>query len=193
MILYFKANEQRHYTQHTNEVTAVTVSSSGLVASSDRRNPPEIHIWDIQSKKRLFQFIGLHQSEIYILRFIKGDRYLISCGKRKGSTVVISDLRNEGVHISTYLDIFVRNVVTLTSALGELLHIQRQRERHEATFYFFGRDRFIKNNCNEFNFRASPCIISQKIDLQLGAINTSLFLLYNSKQTTASNIASRLS
>jgi hypothetical protein len=191
VLLYFKANEQRHYTEHISEVTSVTVAPSGLVASAERKNPPEIHIWEIDSRKRIHQFIGLHQSDIYLLRFVKGDRYLLSCGKRRGSTVVVTDLHNGGIHISTHLDIFVRNVVTLTSTLGVLHHIQLQRERHEATFYFFGKDRFIKNNCSQFNFRAKPCIISEKIDVSVGAINTSLFLLYNNKKTTTSNIASR--
>lgn len=191
VVLYFKANEQRHYTGHSNEVTAVAVSPSGLVASSERSSPPEIHIWEIESKKRLHQFIGLHQTEIYKLKFIQGDRYLLSCGKRARSTVVISDLFNEGVHISTCMEFFVRNVVTLTSGLGELRHIKREREKHETTFYMFGKDRFIKNNCNEFNFRAKQSIIAGKVDEEIGAINAALFLIYNDKRFTTSTIASK--
>lgn len=125
------------------------------------------------------------------MRFVSEDRYLLSCGKRSGSTVVISDMYNYGVHISTYLDIFVRNIVTLTCTLGELHHIRKQRERHECTFYFLCRDRFIKNNCREFNYKMKPAMIAEKMEVSLGATNAALFLIYNDKKATMSTIASR--
>lgn len=192
MVLYFNANEQRHYTQHIGEVTAVTVSPEGLVASAEHKDTTEIHVWELATRKRIHHLVGLHQSEVYLMRFIKGGRFLLSCGKRENSSLIVTDLSLTDSHVSTKINFFARNILRLISTVGEFRSLAKQRTTHDSTFFLFGRDRIMKNNCLHFDYRAEPVMIADAVTCEVGPMTTGLFVLVNAGKGERSELASKL-
>lgn len=187
VVFYLNSNEQKHYLQHSAEVTAVAISPNGLVASAERKVTPEIHLWRIGQWKALRLLTNLHRSPIYLMEFIKGDRFLLSCGKRAYTTVVISDLDKEHVHYSTSVDVFVRNIITITNTLGEgrkptketMLFSSQNKQSLQEHFLLFGRDRVYQNQCVEFDYRMKPLMLKQESGIDLGSMTSGISLLVN--------------
>ena len=152
---------------------------------------PEIHIWDINERRKLYHFVGIHFTEIYLLRFIKKGRFLLSCGKRENCTVVISDLTKDDSHITTTIDMFARNVICLTSRVGELITSGKQHRNHESTFFLFGRDRIVKNNCLHFDYRSPAVMIADSVNFDIGPMTSGLFVLVNNIKDEAAGLYRR--
>ena len=94
VIFLHKLKEQKHYCNHINRVTALASSSheKNLIASGDGdTTDPSIQIWDINTLNCLVEFKGHHKSDIYLLEFLKNDRFLGSCSLRSDTPIYVFD------------------------------------------------------------------------------------------------------
>lgn len=115
VILYEKLNEQEHYIEHKNPICSLAVSSGALIASAEKGDEPKIHLWDIHTLKTIHVFSGEHKADIYLLEFIKDDRYLVSCSLRSNTPVVVHDIETRTMVFSYFVDEFVRQIVPIMS------------------------------------------------------------------------------
>lgn len=116
---HFKINEQTHYIHHDSEVSAVCVSKNGIVASGERGKQPSIHVWNIQELRPMSVFKGQHKSDVYLMTFVNNDRYLVTCGKRVDTPVIIYSLDEGTIVLSTHVDQFVRCILSVNNLVGE--------------------------------------------------------------------------
>lgn len=119
VILHISANDQKHYTLHSSDVTALaTCNESLMVASAEKGGVkgPEIHVWNLRHPEQtLFVLMQVHWNSIYLLEFIgsKG-RYLLSCGMQQKSTLAVSDLMYPLANpISCVADCFIKDVIKI--------------------------------------------------------------------------------
>lgn len=97
-------------------VSSLTASSSekNLIASGEGGTTnPGIHIWDINTLKTLVEFKGHHKSDIYLLEFLKNDRFLASCSLRTDTPIFIFDRLTKEVVFSYKIDNMVRGIVPI--------------------------------------------------------------------------------
>lgn len=104
VVYHFKINEQTHYIHHDAEVSAVCVSKNGLVASGERGKNPSIHVWRVQDLKPIHILKGQHRCDIYLFAFVNNDKYLVSCGKRLDTSVIIYNLEDGSIVLSTHVE-----------------------------------------------------------------------------------------
>ena len=109
-----KLNKQRFYTQHEQEIISCAVSnqSGDYIATGELGDTPKIHIWNSRTLENLIILSGIHKKGIHLMSFSKSDKYLISCGLKKPSAIVIYDWKNKTVLVSTTIssptqDIFI--------------------------------------------------------------------------------------
>lgn len=91
VVLFFpKLNKQHYYQQHRQQVAVLEVSrEQRLVASAESGDDPEIHIWDSRSLLTLARLKGLHREGVTMLRFLKGERELLSVSSGVGRAPLI--------------------------------------------------------------------------------------------------------
>ncbi len=99
--------------EHQTEISSLVVSKGTLVASGERGDNPKIHLWDVHTLKTIHVFQGEHKSDIYLLEFIKDDKYLVSCSLRTNTPLIVHDVETRGIVFSYFVDDFVRQIVPI--------------------------------------------------------------------------------
>lgn len=113
VILYERLNEQEHYVEHENALSSLAVSQGSLIASGEKGENPRIHLWDVHTLKTIHVFQNDHKADVYLLEFIKNDKYLASCSLRTNTPVVVYDVNTRTVVFSYWVDELVRQVVPI--------------------------------------------------------------------------------
>ena len=135
---YYKVGSQTHYLHHRQEVCSIDVTSSGLVASGEKGPSPSIHIWDIKQLETKTVLSRMHDSDIYIVKFINDDQYLASCSLRLNPSVVIYNVKDFSVLFSCYLEEFVRGLARPTLIVSEVLPSD-ELKRYQQHFLLYSR------------------------------------------------------
>jgi len=95
VIIYFpESNTQCHYLEHDKEVICLATSNSELVASSEIGDSPAIHIWDVNTFKNVSIIKGVHTKGVHLMSFMKNDEFIVTCGIRKESPIIIYNIKN---------------------------------------------------------------------------------------------------
>lgn len=92
------------------------------MASGDTGASSSVHIWDLSTFKPRKIFKGYHKHDVYILKFASNDNYLVVCGKRLISPVLIYKVEkdgSDGIILSTHVDQFVRKILTVHNLIGK--------------------------------------------------------------------------
>lgn len=139
VIFYFKINVQRHFTHHRNEVSALSVSSNGLVASGERGKNPCIIIWNIFKREPIAFLRNDHKDDVYLLSFINEDKYLASCSLRLKPSVVVYNVETKQTILATFVDDFVRNISVITYLVAEFNSLE-DFDDLRPYFFMFSRD-----------------------------------------------------
>ena len=114
VVYLHKLNEQKHYTQHTSEVSCLTTSTGNFVASGEGNTAtPAILVWDINTLKTMCEFRGYHKTDIYLLEFLKNDRHLASCSLRSDTPIFIFDRVKKTVIFSYRVEAVLRGIVPI--------------------------------------------------------------------------------
>ena len=74
-----------------------------MVASGELGKKPAIHVWDCTSLQNIAILKGIHNSGIYLLCFLKNNEFIVSCGVRPNSPLLIYNIRDGDLVLSTYL------------------------------------------------------------------------------------------
>lgn len=108
ILYYYLLNKQKLYNEHKNHVSSIAVSQDNLLcASGDGGNKPQIRVWEIKNLQTKVVIFGISNSEIYLLKFIKLDKYLIAVTKRHDQPLHIYDLLTGNVHTTFLIDSFL--------------------------------------------------------------------------------------
>ena len=76
-----KANQQRYFSEHNEDVVSVAVSPNlRMVASADRSFAPIIRIWDAVTCLEIIAFKPFHRGGVVSLSFSEDGHYLVSVG-----------------------------------------------------------------------------------------------------------------
>ena len=181
VVLYFVSNEQQHYLEHDNEVTAICISRAGLVSSAEHsETDPRVHIWHYRDRRRARCLSGIHRSDVYILSFVCSDRYLLSCGKREQTTVVIYSMDEDRIHYSTFVDTFIRNVMQPYTLLSDdvVERLSDMSVLYNDVFYMYDRYAVFEVQVSlcrvrEMNVREAP------EDIAMGPITSGMYMMMN--------------
>ena len=136
VVFFHKLNEQKHYCQHSNRVTALASSSheKNLIASGDGDSTnPSIQIWDINTLSCLVEFKGQHKSDIFLLEFLKNDRHLASCSLRSDTPIYVFDRVTKEVVFSYKTEELIRGIVPIL--LINVQEIQSELRNSESSNY----------------------------------------------------------
>lgn len=133
IILYERLNEQQHYVEHENAISSLAVSQSSFIASGEKGEDPKIHLWDVHTLKTIHVFQGNHKSDVYLLEFIKKDKYLVSCSLRTNTPVVVYDVKTRTVVFSYWVDELVRQVVPIYTKIQSF-------ESHKVTHKYTAKN-----------------------------------------------------
>ncbi|EGR31153.1 hypothetical protein IMG5_116830 [Ichthyophthirius multifiliis] len=141
VIFYPKLFEQKHYLEHDNEVLSMCVSkNSSLVASGEiAQNNPAIHLWDSNTLQNLGVIKGIHQKGIHLLQFFKGDEYLASCGIRTNSPILIYNVKDFTLVLSTLINEFAFELIGIDNYSQEYV-IKKQNSNQQDNNDFFNYD-----------------------------------------------------
>lgn len=139
IVYYYKVGTQAHYLHHRQEVCAIDVAASGLVASGEKGPSPSIHIWNLKELETKVVLSRMHDSDIYIVRFINDDNYLASASLRLNPAVVIYDVKDFSVVFSCYLEEFIRGISVPTLVVSEVLQSAEQA-RFQKHFLLYSRN-----------------------------------------------------
>jgi WD40 repeat protein len=137
VILFEKLNEQKHYVEHENAISALAVSNSSLIASGEKGENPKIHIWDVHTLKTIHIFQGDHKSDVYLLEFIKDDTLLVTCSLRTNTPVVVYNVENRSIVFSYFAEELVRRIVPIFT------EIQQFGEGKEVTHKYTDKNFFL--------------------------------------------------
>lgn len=108
IVFYYKTNQQSHYKEHANRVNCISLSSKGnLVASGDQGISPKIHIWEIETFKTIALIQTIPDCHVYLMCFVKDDRYLVCLSKRYNPPICIYDIKNNNVIFQSHVNEFI--------------------------------------------------------------------------------------
>lgn len=139
VIFYFKINVQKHFTHHRNEISALSVSSNGLVASGERGKNPCIILWNIFKREPIAYLRNDHKDDVYLLSFINEDKFLVSCSLRLKPSVVVYNVETQQTILTTFVDDFVRNLTVITYLVAEFNSLE-DFDDLRPYFFMFSRD-----------------------------------------------------
>lgn len=94
---------------------SLAVSQSSLVATGELGETPAIHIWDCDTLQNVAILKGIHSSGIHLLAFMKDDEFLVSCGVRPNSPLLIYNIKDTSLVLSTYLIGFALDLQPIVS------------------------------------------------------------------------------
>lgn len=77
-----------------------------------------MHVWDLKTLKNKRVFKGYHKHDVYLLKFTNNDKFLIACGKRLSTPVIIYNIEDGSIVLSTQVREFVRKIVTVNNLIG---------------------------------------------------------------------------
>jgi len=89
-----------------------------LVASGEIGEKPHLHIWDPNSLQNLGVIKGIHQRGIILIAFFRDDDFIASCGSRTNSPILIHNLRDYSLVLSTFVDEPVIELLTIRNYIG---------------------------------------------------------------------------
>jgi len=110
-----KSNEQTHYLDHEKEVISLAVSQSSWIATGELGDLPAIHIWDCDTLQNIAILKGIHDSGVHLLSFMKDDEFIVSCGIRTNSPLLIYNIKDTSLVLSTYLGGFALDLRPIVS------------------------------------------------------------------------------
>lgn len=112
VLLYVSFNKQKFYTAHTNEVISIAVSkkNNNYIASGELAGRPAIHIWNMNSRETIVVIKGQHVNGVHLLMFAYDDTYLISCGKKETSPVLVYNWKDKIVVYSFMMNYIVQDI-----------------------------------------------------------------------------------
>ena len=127
IVYYHILNKQMIYNEHINKVSVITISEDNrLCASGDGGKKPKIRIWSIIDLKTKIVLSGISNSEIYLLKFIKKDKYLVSVLKRSNQPLLIYDLMKGTIKATFSMQFFLLDLVSM-------FHLWPQIDTSETT------------------------------------------------------------
>jgi WD40 repeat protein len=86
-------------------VISIALSESKqFIASGELAEQPEIHIWDINTYQNVTIIKGHHKDGVHLLSFFSSDSMLATCSIKKDSTVLIYNLKDSSLLLSTYVN-----------------------------------------------------------------------------------------
>ena len=110
--LFVRYNEQKFYLAHQNEVISIAISpkKGEYIASGELANRPSIHIWESTSRKTLQILSGYHLNGIHLLSFAYDEQFLLTCGKKESSPILIYNWRKNIIVYSFSMNDIVQDV-----------------------------------------------------------------------------------
>ena len=150
VILYERLNEQQHYVEHENALSSLAVSQGSLIASGEKGENPRIHLWDVHTLKTIHVFQNDHKADVYLLEFIKNDKYLASCSLRTNTPVVVYDVNTRTVVFSYWVDELVRQVVPIFT------DIQKFGESRDPTHMYTEKNFILLSKYKAYYIKQNP-------------------------------------
>lgn len=74
-----------------------------MVATGELGDLPAIHIWNCDTLENVAILKGIHDLGIHLLAFMKNDEFIVSCGIRANSPLLIYNIKDTSLVLSTYL------------------------------------------------------------------------------------------
>ena len=107
--LFVRYNEQKFYLAHQNEVISIAISpkKGEYVASGELANRPSIHIWESSNRKTLQILSGYHLNGVHLLSFAYDEDFLLTCGKKESSPILIYNWR--------------KNIIVYSFSMGDIV------------------------------------------------------------------------
>ena len=104
IMLYVSFNKQKFYTAHENEVISIAVSHQRgtYIASGELAQRPSIHIWNSSSRETLMILKGHHMNGVHLLSFAYDENYILSCGKKETSPILVHDWK-KGIVVFSFM------------------------------------------------------------------------------------------
>ncbi|CAD8183513.1 unnamed protein product [Paramecium pentaurelia] len=130
IVYYPKINEQRHYLEHESEVISVAVANNlSLMASGEYAEQPAIHIWDNNTLHNIGVIKGVHQKGVHLLTFFGNDELLASCGIRVASPILIYNIKDFSLVLSTQVNEFAVDLLTIKNFIGSFGGAQHRQQQ----------------------------------------------------------------
>lgn len=98
--------QQRHYTQHDQEVISCAVShkDGSILATGELGAVPAVHVWNSRTLESLRVIKGIQSRGVHLLAFANADRMLVTCGLTAPSACIIYEWATGEIVISTAID-----------------------------------------------------------------------------------------
>lgn len=191
-----KNNTQCYYISHKYKVNCICVSDSdNIVASSDLAYKPAIHIWKYSYRsfvnrsyqksdiKTLNILKGYHEYGVHLMKFSKNNKYLITCGLKIPSAVLIYDWRNNIICYSFNIkDSITQNLtsIAISQYSKKISNLTKENKINDEI-----NSEFINNKHNKYfkylfdnnldNFIEFYCIVSGSSNINILKIIDSKF------------------
>ncbi|KRX11109.1 WD40-repeat-containing domain [Pseudocohnilembus persalinus] len=154
VIYYPNLNKQEHYLEHQREVISLGVAKkSGLVASGELGSRPAIHIWNNESLLNLGVIQGIHQIGINFINFFNNDEFIVTAGMRYNSPILIYNIKDLSLVLSTHINDFSLSVLTVQNYIGSFAQSMYSSNSTRDT-------RIQKQNAKQMNKSLNSSVIS---------------------------------
>ncbi|KAL4497254.1 hypothetical protein ABPG72_011189 [Tetrahymena utriculariae] len=137
VVIYFpKLYEQKHYLEHDAEVLSLTVAkNASLVATGELAPKPAIHIWDSNTLQNLGVIKGIHQQGVHLMKFFKDDEYLATCGIRDNSPILIYNVKDSTLVLSTFMTELAVELISIDNHSDELIKKTDQNSQLDMDYF----------------------------------------------------------
>lgn len=95
-------------------------------------------VWSIKDLVPTCIFAGEHNDEVYLLRFLGDENYLVSACKRLTPGVLIHDISTKQLVFACCLDEFIRGINTIEYLVAEIIE-ERKFSNNRMNFFFFSQ------------------------------------------------------
>ena len=195
VVYYPKLNEQFHYLEHEKEVISIAVAKNlNLVASGELGENPAIHVWNPNTLQNVGVIRSIHQNGVHLLSFLSNNDYLVSCGIRADSPILIHNLKDFSLVLSTYINSLAIDLFTIANYVGEvqlsLYKDTKQFQEISKTFVVCSETSIIQFTLTKGHFVSSETSIEENdilspikcaTALRVNSINPELKAYSNSK------------
>lgn len=131
-------------------------------------------------------FKGYHKHDVYLLKFASNDNYLVVCGKRLRSPVLIYRVEedgSDGIILSTHVDQFVRKILTVHNLIGKFKLYQDDGIVDEVDQYFIllSSEKIYFFKTNEFGNYLTKVQYLEDVEEDVDLITCGCSFLMNSQ------------
>jgi WD40 repeat protein len=102
VVFFYKQGIQEFFFGHQHPITALTLSTNGLMASADFNQVAVVLVWDLTTREVLRVLTRLHYLPVAILQFFGANRYLLLCSFSTKCHVLVYDLKRSCVALSYF-------------------------------------------------------------------------------------------